>query len=288
MSDYSPDMVRETPRQMRRAWVLIMLMVNIVFLLVLATLGIIALRVGNYLPETDIVFIAGKNTDVDVGDGENATWQSGEEIHIFDGQYANANGEVTVQSQDGSSLVAPGTTMSYKFAMYNNSNVAVMYEVDLDFLVTLGGVIQDKDMESRMPLKVKLSTASGEYLIGAENTYVPIADALVVRRRNLLGAESYESFVLDIVWDFESGDDANDTELGDLSAEQDLLVSLSIETYAEEHFDPAAVGGTKIDAEKETEIGGTVRWVWVLLLMINTAVMIFYISWLMNKRLQKW
>ena len=44
----------------------------------------------------------------------------------------------------------------------------------------------------------------------------------------------------------------------------------------------------KIDAKKETEIGGSIRWVWMLLLMINTAVMIFYVSFLMNKRLQKW
>jgi hypothetical protein len=52
--------VIDTPRQTRRAWVWIMLMVNVVFLLLLMTLGIIALRVGNYMPETDVVFIAGK------------------------------------------------------------------------------------------------------------------------------------------------------------------------------------------------------------------------------------
>ena len=287
MSEQMESTPIETPRQRRHAWVWIMLMVNVVFLLLLMTLGIIALRVGNYLPETDILFIAGKNTDVSVGDGEKSSWQSDEEIEIFSNGYLNDNGELTVNSEDGASLVAPGTEMTYSFTMYNNSNVAILYEVDLDLLVKLGGVVQGSDMEERMPIKVKLEEDSGAYLIGGEDEYVALSDALVTKRRRTLGAESFETFTLHLAWDYE-GDDANDTALGDMSADEGLSLKLTVETYAEEHPDPAAKGGNSIDAEKETEIGGTVRWVWVRLLLINTAVMIFYVSWLMNKRLQKW
>ena len=61
----------ETKTQTRKQWVWIMLMVNIVFVLLLMTLGIIALRVGNSLPEgTDILFIVGKNPSVEMGDEE--------------------------------------------------------------------------------------------------------------------------------------------------------------------------------------------------------------------------
>ena len=287
MSLNSQDAVRETPGQQRHAWVWIMLMVNIVFLLLLMTLGIIALRVGNYLPETDIVFIAGKNTDVAVGDNEKTRWEANEDISIFDAHYVNKNGETTVESDDGMSIIAPGTEIHYQFTMYNNSNVAVVYEADLDMFIKLGGKTQGYEMEENFPLKVKLYTEDGEYLIGSDNDFVGIAEALVAKRRKILGAESYETFNLMLVWDFE-GDDALDTDHGDLSAREDLTVTLAVDTYAEEHFDPAAQGGTAIDASKETEIGGTVRWVWILLLLINTAIMIFYVSWLMNKRLQKW
>lgn len=284
-----PDMntPRETPRQMRKAWVWIMLIVNIVFLLLLMTLGIIALRTGNYMPETDIVFIAGKKTDVAVGDSENPRWEASEEINIFDTHYANGDGQITVESQNGEALIAPGTNMQYQFTMCNNSNIAVLYEIDLDLLVKLGGEVQGREMEEALPIKVRLTTGNGEYLLGTEESYVKLADALVVKRRLALGAESFDTFTLDIAWDFE-GDDQNDTHLGDLSADKNLTLSLSVDTFAEEHFDPAALGGTKIDAKKETEIGGSVRWVWMLLLMINTAVMIFYVSFLLNKRLQKW
>ena len=287
MSERQPDTVRETPRQQRKAWVWIMLMVNIVFLLLLMTLGIIALRTGNYLPETDLVFIAGKNTDVTVGDGEKPHWKANEDITIFKTCYANNEGIVTVNSDDGTALIAPGTDMHYQFTMCNNSNVAVLYEVDLDLLVHLGDLLQGRDMEERLPVKVKLYSDSGEYLVGSKDAYVALADALVVKKRQLLGAESFETFHLDLAWAFE-GNDVDDTVLGDLSAEQDLSLSLFVDTYAEEHIDPAAKGGTRIDAAEDTEIGGSIRWVWVLLLLVNTAVMIFYVSWLMNKRLQKW
>ena len=127
MSQEINNPTAETPGQRRHAWIWIMLMVNIVFLLVLMSLGIIALRVGNYLPETDIVFIAGKNTDVSVGDSENSSWKTEEEIKIFDSGYLNDNGDLTVNSDDGQSLIAPGTELTYGFTMYNNSNVAVYY-----------------------------------------------------------------------------------------------------------------------------------------------------------------
>ena len=287
MPTNSVDTPQENPRQNRRAWVWIMLMVNIVFLLLLMTLGIIALKAGNYLPETDIVFIAGKKTDVAVGDGEAARWEANQDITIFDTHYANGDGRITVQSRDGEALIAPGTNMEYQFTMCNNSNVAVIYEVDLDMLLTLAGKPQGRDMEEAFPVEVRLTTGSGEYIIGGEDDFVPLADAIVARKRLVLGAESYDTFTLELAWAFE-GDDQNDTYLGDLSAEQNLTLKMVVDTFAEEHFDAAAVGGTKIDATKETEIGGSIRWVWMLLLMINTAVLIFYVSFLLNKRLQKW
>ena len=287
MPDSFVDMPRETRRQSRKAWVWIMLMVNIVFLLLLMTLGIIALRAGNYLPETDIVFIVGKKTDVAVGDGEKPRWEANEEITVFETHYANGDNRITVESSDGEALIAPGTNMEYQFTMCNNSNVAVLYEIDLDMLVKLGGEVQGKELEEALPLQVRLTTGSGEYLIGEKDRFVRLSDALVVKKRLVLGAESFDTFTLELAWAYE-GDDQNDTHLGDLSAEKNLTLSLDIDTFAEEHPDPEAVGGVKIDAKKETEIGGSIRWVWMLLLMINTAVMIFYVSFLMNKRLQKW
>ena len=68
----------------RRAWVWIMLMVTIITIVVLLTIGIISLRVGNYLPEgTDILFIVGKNPEVVAGEAPDQAWEAGKEVNIF-------------------------------------------------------------------------------------------------------------------------------------------------------------------------------------------------------------
>ena len=160
---------KETARQQRKAWVWIMLMVNIVFLLMLMTLGIIALRVGNYLPETDIVFVVGKDTSVVVGSDDKAAWSGKEKLKIFSTSYKNDKGEVTVESSDSSNVIAPGTESVYEFTMYNNSNIAVFYEVDFDFFVEVGGIKQSENEEKSFPLELRMCTKTEEYVIGSKN-----------------------------------------------------------------------------------------------------------------------
>ena len=59
---------------------------------------------------------------------------------------------------------------------------------------------------------------------------------------------------------------------------------LKIKTYAEEAADPTAQGGNRIEVEGTPEYGGTIRWLWLTLLMLNSAILIFYVAWLMHKR----
>lgn len=270
----------------RRAWVWIMLMVNIVFILLLMTLGIIALRVGNYLPEnTDILFIVGKNPEVSVGDEEFAKWETGQHVNIFQSAYANGKGEPTVVSQDGTKVVAPGTLSTYKFTMCNSGNMAVLYEIDLDFILKIGTEVQET---YNFPMQVRLRNAGGDYLIGSETEWVNVKDAILNRHVSLLGAFSYETFTMELLWQFEGGNDELDTLYGDLAAQKGVTLTLGINTFAEEHFDPTALGGTEYEVEGTKEFGGTIRWLWLVMLMINTAVLVFYISWLMNKRLRNW
>ena len=149
----------------RKQWIWIMLMVNIVFVLLILTLGIIALRVGNSLPEgTDILFIVGKNPSVEFGNGEygggGEKWQAGKNVNIFSASYQNDSGEVTVLSQDGTNVIAPGVTTTYKFTMQNNGNMAVVYETDLDFILKIG---EERKTDFEFPLKVRLLNDRGEY-----------------------------------------------------------------------------------------------------------------------------
>lgn len=270
----------------RRYWVWIMLMVNVVFMLLLITLGIIALRVGNYLPEdADILFIVGKNPSVEIGDDDHKVWETGQEVAIFQSSYSNGEGVTTVASDDGSSLIAPGTEMSYKFSTYNNGNMAVWYEADIDFILKIGG---EKQSEYYFPLEVRLVSQSGQYLIGSEDEWVAVQNATLSKHVGQLGANSYETFTLELRWLFSGGNDELDTAFGNASSEKGVLLTLRINTYAEEHLDPTAEGGIPVDVEGSQERGGTIRWLWLILLMANTAVLIFYIAWLMHKRDDKW
>ncbi len=273
------------PRGTRKQWVWIMLMVNIVFVLLLMTLGILALRIGNTLPEgTDIVFIVGKNPSVDFED-EDGKWLAGRNTNIFHAEYKNGEGKSTVVSQDGTKLIAPGVQTSYKFTMQNTGNMAVVYQTDLSFTLKIGDEVQENYY---FPLKVKLLNDRGEYVIGDETEWVDVQDAILYSYPGLLGANSYENFEFLFNWEFEGGNDELDTLYGDLSAEKGVTLTLKIKTYAEEAPDPAAQGGNRIEVEGSPEYGGTIRWLWLTLLMINTAILVFYVAWLMHKRISKW
>lgn len=276
----------ESKPEARKQWMYIMLMVNIVFVLLLITLGIVALRVGNYLPEnTDILFIVGKNPNVEVSDQDETSWKTGQQVNIFQSTSANEQGEITVASQDGTKVIAPGTQTTYQFTMCNSGNMAVHYETDLDFTLKVGN---EKQESYQFPLLVRLSNASGVYLIGGEDEWVNVADATLSRYVSVLGASSYETFTLELLWQFEGGNDELDTLYGDLSAEKGVTLILGINTYAEEHIEPDAQGGTRMAVQGTQEYGGTIRWLWLFMLLINTGVLIFYVAWLMNKRLKKW
>lgn len=279
------EKVQETKRQKRKSWVYIMLMVNIVFILLLMTIGLIALKVGNVLPDgTDILYIVGRNPSVETGD-KDKTWEVNENINIFKASYQNDKGETTVISQDGTKLIAPGVKTSYKFTMYNKGNIAVIYDVDIDFELRIG---KEKQIDYYFPLQVRLLTERGNYLIGDEDEWVNVDDATLSNHVSVLGADSYETFELQLLWQFEGGNDELDTMYGDESVEKGVELTLGINTYAEEHLDPTAQGGTRINVEKNIEYGGTFRWLWLILLMLNIAIIIFYVSWLMNKRAEKW
>ena len=278
----------ESKQSTRKQWVYIMLMVNIVFILLLMTLGIIALRVGNTLPEgVDVLFIVGKNPSVDFEDSNEGggKWKSGKNVDMFKAQYENGEGTPTVVSQDGTKLIAPGTKTTYRFTMNNDGNMAVDYFTDLDFVLKIGN---ETVTDYQFPLQVRLLNDRGEYLIGDENTYEQVAKASLDQYRSILGAKSFETFELQLIWLFEGGNDELDTMYGDLSAEKGVTLTLTINTTAEESLDPTAQGGTKMEVEGTEEYGGTIRWLWLVMLMINTAIIVFYVAWLMNKRVQKW
>lgn len=103
-----------------------------------------------------------------------------------------------------------------------------------------------------------------------------------------MGASSYENFTLDLLWQFDGEDDELDTWLGDASASVDVTLTFEIRTYAEEHSDPSAKGGIPVQTkDNKEEYGGQIRWLYLAILILNVVVLIFYVLWLLKKRLKE-
>jgi hypothetical protein len=189
-----------------------MLMVNVVFILLLMTLAITAFRVGNYLPEgIDILFIVGKEPNMDTTDGKGNVWQSNEKIPLFSSEYVNGENRVIIASQNGDKVIAPGFESSYEFALYNNGNMAVVHETDLDFKLK----VANSELENyTFPLKVRLYDTEGNYIIGSKTEWIPGEDASIAFHPGTLGATSYKKYTLELKWEFEGGQDELDTLYG--------------------------------------------------------------------------
>lgn len=265
-----------------KSWAWMMLMVTVVFMLLLITTGIISIKGRDVLPEnTDILFVVGKKPSFDIEDDEGKGWSSDRRIPIFKSEYVNGKGETTVVSQDGDRIFAPGTITEYVFTYVNEGNMAIAYQTDLNFVLSIDSIAVDA---TDFPVKVRLTNGNGEYLIGTETEYVQIKKATLNYHPGILGASSYENFTLEILWEYEGGNDELDTWLGDQAVDQNVTLNLNIRNYAEQASDPTQQGGTKYQGTDSEEYGGTTRYPWLILLMVCTALLIIYTAWLVIRQ----
>lgn len=241
------------------------------------TLGIVAIKVGDFLPENvDMVFITSKSPSFQMGSGEKK-WEKNTEISLFRSEYVNGENVITVASSDGEAVFAPGAQTAYEFCAYNDGNMAIEYEINASFFLEIAGVKAD---EGKFPLRFRLQTYEGEYLLGNENEWVKITSEQGASFQGVLGAQSYQAFLLELEWAFE-GNDGLDTALGLASANESVLLSFTVETNATTHLDPKAQGGTIVNGEMPDgfEYGGEFRWEYMGLLIAAIAALIFYLLW---------
>ncbi|MBO5457365.1 MAG: hypothetical protein J6A24_00210 [Clostridia bacterium] len=244
-------------------------------LLLLLTIGIVALRIGNTLPENkDIIFIVGKNPGSHFEDGE-GVWEAHQEVSIFQSQYVNGENQTTVISQEGDKIIAPGVVSTYSFCMYNDGNMALAYDFSFSFVLTIAGIDTDA---GAFPMFIRMTDTRGEYVIGGESEWVRLSSENLGECKGVLGAKSYEQFNLEIMWAFE-GNDELDTALGNESTKSDVDLTFHINSYAEEHSDSTAQGGVPImgDDYDQMEYGGTIRWKWFLVVLALLAICVFYL-----------
>lgn len=190
----------------------------ILLLLLVVSIIILAVQVGNFVyDDFREVSLSSKIHD--------------DRVDIFDLQYENENGEITVAGLDGDKLLAPGTKVEYTIRIRNTDTIAIDY-------VLGSGLEFTSDYE--LPIRVRLIAPDGEYLVGNEKTWAQLSDLTTVSHSNTLGSGDAAEYVFQWQWPYE-GDDEYDTNLGNAETDVGLKVSLSVHSTANTSL--AANGG---------------------------------------------
>lgn len=178
---------------------------------------------------------------------DKTVWTTDTPIEIFRISYENGEPVITVNSDDGEKVIAPGTSNSYTFKLKNTGNTSIDYRLTVDAYFT--------PSDLRIPIRAKLSRYDGRWLVGSADGYGTVDALDAVEDSASLSAGRYTYYTLEWEWPFESGDDAYDTLLGNRATEEDLLFTVVLRTTAEE-----GGGGGGIEPPKTGDSLGTIFW----------------------------
>lgn len=241
------------------------------------------IKTGNANPSANIDICASDNSDNDNSKTESAVFESvkpeteepkpeveliggkGEvyhkEIHVFYAEYDN-NGEITVKSDFGDKVVAPGTENSYDLYVRNVGKVPIRYILEAESCIT----VDVNGKQTEIPIEASFYTPSSGYLLGGEESLEKLGKLDGVKDGSGLSPQHQAKYTLCWSWPFD-GDDEFDTLLGNLAAEgEELTVKVAFNVTAA--YDPNAAGGSLMTGDSST-IG-----LWVALFIISTFTLI--------------
>jgi hypothetical protein len=169
-----------------------------------------------------------------VVDEAGTVWQLETTIDLFSSDYDSENG-TTVSGENGDKVVAPGTSGEYHFQIQNaNSTI-------LDYTLNGEAWFGEKDSEDAIiiPVEVRfLNDYEGTYLVGSEDGWESADSLNQLSESVALNARCYMPYTLQWRWQYESGDDAADTALGDLAENEDITLTLRLYFTAEQETAP--------------------------------------------------
>ena len=157
---------------------------------------------------------------------EKTVWQAETDVEIFRISYENDENRITVKDSNGSDdkLIAPGTSNKYVFTLANTGDVPLEYNLNMESWIT--------GTELNIPVRVRVSDHENNYLSGSSDASVPVMDLNNVDKDGLLGTGRYAVYTLEWEWPFEQNNDEFDTMLGNFAADNEIALSIRINTTA--------------------------------------------------------
>jgi flagellar basal body-associated protein FliL len=181
------------------------------------------------------------------------------ELDIFSVQYENASGNITVSGLDGQKVVAPGTTLEHTIRFRNADSRELDYEIVPEVKYT---------SEYKIPLLIRMVDTELNYLIGDEKTWVRIEDIEAASASDTLPIGGSDEFYFQWKWDYETGNDAYDTELGNAAKTQDIGVEVSLAIHAE----ITAEGGPD-DIVMRSKLGHIIILIVICVLLLTSIIL---------------
>ena len=183
------------------------------------------------------------------------------EIQVFYGEYDN-DGNITVQSDFGDQVVAPGTENRYDLYVRNVGKVPIRYLLEAESHIT----VDVNGEQTEIPIEASFYTPRGRYLLGGEESLETIGKLDGMQDAWGLSPQHQAKYTLYWSWPFD-GDDEFDTLLGNLAAEGEAL-TIQVAFHVTASYDPNAAGGSPITGDA-SNIG-----LWVALFVISTFSLI--------------
>ena len=175
-----------------------------------------------------------KHPGFEVSD-DKAVWGTNTSVEIFKVSYENGEQVITVKSDDGNKVIAPGTENTYTFKLKNTGDVAMDYTVEIDAYFAPADIT--------IPITARICRYDGKWVAGNKDVYSDVSTLNKATDSSTLGRGKFTYYTLDWVWPFESGNDELDTLLGSMANEQDITFTIVIKTTATESDNPNADGG---------------------------------------------
>ena len=288
-SEYS---AQSNKKQDKQSWKKAWWIAGLLLLLILLTTIILLCRSCAFVSiERNSIFLVPPNPGFHVYDADQS-WGTENHIDLFEEEYLGNGKDITVRSENGDKLIAPGTESEYTFNLKNTGNVAMDYSVSIHTRLD----IADKEIDLKsFPIGVRLRTYSGEYLLGDGKHWEPIYRLDDYVADGTLAVNNYAWYTLEWKWLYdeyiidENGtyvgpvNDFLDTLLGNMSADAPVSLCISISTVATPSEDFEAVGGVQQDFSGDTlpfsysQIGGRIR-LWPILLILILIILLVIIG----------
>ena len=100
----------------------------------------------------------------------------------------------------------------------------------LDYDMTIMAEITGTDLE--LPVKARVWDYNSKYLLGSESEKADVLELNSVKEKSKLSAGRFAVYTLEWEWPFEWGNDEYDTMLGNLAVDNDIALTIRINTTA--------------------------------------------------------